>query len=69
MCSDCFETLKCQCKYCDFEDVIKDEELRAKYHGCPDCGHTPEGFYSLDPWKKKNESKEDYVEIVLEVSE
>ena len=69
MCLECFEVLNCQCKFCDFEDVLKDEELMAKYQGCPDCGHTPEGFYNLEPWKKKSEPKEDYVEIVLEVSE
>ena len=69
MCSECFEILNCQCKYCDFESVLKDEELMAKYEGCPDCGHTPLGFYNLEPWKKKNEPSDDYVEIVLEVSE
>ena len=41
----------------------------AKYEGCPDCGHTPLEFYNLEPWKKKMEPSEDYVEIVLEVSE
>ena len=69
MCSECFEVLNCQCKYCDFESVLKDEELMAKYEGCPDCGHTPLGLYNLEPWKKKNEPSDDYVEIVLEVSE
>ena len=54
---------------CDFESVLKDEELMAKYEGCPDCGHTPLGLYNLEPWKKKDEPSEDYVEIVLEVSE
>lgn len=33
------------------------------------CGHTPEGFYNLEPWRKKNQSSDDYVEIVLEASE
>lgn len=67
MCSDCYEILNCQCKFCDFEDVLKDEELKAKYQGCPDCGHTPEGFYNLEPWKQDKRSDSEYVEIVLEV--
>ena len=69
MCSECFEILDCKCRFCDFESVLKDEELRAKYQGCPDCDHTPQGFYNLEPWEKKNETTEDYVEIILEVSE
>ena len=53
MCSECFEVLKCQCKYCDFESVLKDEELMAKFRGCSDCGHTPLGFYNLEPGKRR----------------
>jgi hypothetical protein len=68
MCSECFEVLNCQCKYCNFESVLKDEELMANHEGCPECGHTPLGFYNLESWKKKNEPSDDYVEIVLEVS-
>ena len=69
MCSECFEILDCKCRFCEFEAVLKDEELKANYQGCPDCGHTPMGFYNLKPWEKKNETTEDYVEIILEVSE
>ena len=69
MCSECFEVMNCQCKFCDFEAALKDEGLRAKYHGCPDCDHTPQGFYNLEPRKMKNQPAEDYVEIIMEVSE
>ena len=67
MCSECFEILNCQCKFCDFEDVIKDEELAAKYQGCPDCGHTPISFYNLKPWNQDKKSDSEFVEIILEV--